>query len=330
VTARSTVVKDSASRNFIGVPMLAPVNLPNPVSSKNRICVIYNPMARGGRAQRMRTRLEALGADCSFLPTDAPGAAITLATEAIEKGFETIVASGGDGTLNEVVNGIANAPDGLNRARLGLMPLGTVNVFAKELCYPVNLERAWRTILRGTEKQIDLGCAEFLEGGEPRKRYFVQLGGAGLDARAIQLVEWKEKQRVGQLAYIFAGLRALREPQPAITCETEHREHVGKLVLLGSGRFYGGMVPVFPQANLTDGKLHACVFEKLNLWVFVRYAMGFISGNVKPPSSVRYLQSKEFKLYSKADVPFELEGDLIGRLPATFSVCDQRIRVIVP
>ena len=94
-------------------------------------------MARGGKAKRLRKRLESLGADCTFLPTQGPGAAIDLTVDAIEKGFETIVASGGDGTLNEVVNGIATAPDGLNRARLALVPLGTVNVFAKELCYPV-------------------------------------------------------------------------------------------------------------------------------------------------------------------------------------------------
>jgi len=287
-------------------------------------------MARGGQAQRMRKKLEALGADCAFLPTDAPGAATALAAEAVGKGFETIVASGGDGTLNEVVNGIVNAPDGLKRARLGLVPLGTVNVFAKELCYPVNLERAWRTIERGTEKAIDLGCAEYEEASAPRKRYFVQLGGAGLDARAIQLVDWKQKRRVRQLAYVIAGFKALMETQPQITCETEHREYAGKLVLLGNGRFYGGMLPVFPLANLTDGLLHACVFEKLNPWILFRYATGFISGNVKPSSSVRYLRSKEFKLYSRDNVPFELEGDLIGQLPATFRICRERIRVVVP
>lgn len=299
-------------------------------ASKKRTCVIYNPAARGGHAQRMRKKLEELGAACTFIPTDGPGAAITLTTEAIENGFETIVASGGDGTLNEVVNGIVNAQDGLKRARLALMPLGTVNVFAKELCYPVNLERAWQTVERGVEKRIDLGCAEFEKDGVPQKRYFVQLGGAGLDARAIQLVDWKQKQRVRQLAYIIAGFKALIETQPTITCESERREHVGKLVLLGNGRFYGGMLPVFPLANLHDGLLHACVFEKLNLWTVFRYALGYISGNVNPPSSVRYLQSKEFKLHSKESVPFELEGDLIGQLPATFRICDKKVRVVIP
>ena len=299
-------------------------------TSKNRICVIYNPVARGGQAQRMRKRLEALGADCTFVPTDAPGAATALATKAVEDGFETIVASGGDGTLNEVVNGIVNAPEGQHRARLGLVPLGTVNVFAKELCYPVNLERAWQTILRGIEKKIDLGCAEFESAGAAQKRFFVQLGGAGLDARAVQLVDWKQKQKIRQLAYVIAGFKALMETQPRIICETGHREYVGKLVLLGNGRFYGGMLPVFPLANLDDGLLHACVFERLNLWIMFWYAIGFISGNVRPPSSVRYLQSKEFKLHSKDVVPFELEGDLIGRLPATFRICKERVRVVVP
>lgn len=309
--------------------MLPPVSDSNS-HNRNRVCLIYNPMARGGKAKRVRRKLEALGADCTFLPTDGPGAAIRLTEDAIKNGFETIVASGGDGTLNEVVNGIANAPDGLKRARLGLVPLGTVNVFAKELCYPVNLKRAWQTVVRGNERLIDLGRAEYEENGESRVRFFVQLGGAGLDARAIQLVNWSQKQRYLKFAYVIAGFKALMERQPLMTCEADRREYNGRLVLLGNGKFYGGMLPVFPMANLADEQLHACVFENVKWWTLLRYAMGLVSGNSHPPSSVSFLRSKKFKLHSREPVPFELEGDLIGQLPVTFSVSDQKIRVVVP
>jgi len=194
----------------------------------------------------------------------------------------------------------------------------------------VNLARAWQAIARGNERLIDLGCADYEENGNTRRRFFVQLGGAGLDARAIQLVDWKQKQRLLQFAYVIAGFKALMEKQPRITCEADHREYRGRLVLVGNGKFYGGMLPVFPLANLADEQLHACVFENVSFWTMFRYAIRLFSGSTHPPSGVHYLRSKKMKLYSDEEVPFELEGDLVGHLPATFSVWDERIRVIVP
>ena len=88
---------------------------------------------------------------CAFKATAAPGDARRLAAEAVRDGFESIVAAGGDGTVNEVLNGIGDAPDGFARARLGVLPLGTVNVFARELKIPLRLERAWEVLQRGRE-----------------------------------------------------------------------------------------------------------------------------------------------------------------------------------
>ena len=126
----------------------------------------------------------------------------------------SIVAAGGDGTVNEVLNGLGDAPDGFARARLGVLPLGTVNVFARELEIPLRIERAWEILQRGRETRIDLPRVEFSANGVRQKRYFVQLAGAGLDARAIELVDWSHKKKAGPLAYVIAGLKALRERQP--------------------------------------------------------------------------------------------------------------------
>src|SRR5437773_8109408 len=121
-----------------------------------RICVIFNPAARGEKAKRFRNHLDTLSTKCALKPTFAAGAGRTLAAEAVREGFEVIVAGGGDGTVNEVLNGIGDYPGGFARARLGVLPLGTVNVFAREIGMPLSLRRAWEVIRRGRESAIDL------------------------------------------------------------------------------------------------------------------------------------------------------------------------------
>ena len=143
-----------------------------------RKCVIFNPTARGEKAKRFRRHLDAIANECALKLTAAPGEARKLAKEAVAEGFEVIVAGGGDGTINEVLNGIGDAPDGFKRACLGVLPLGTVNVFAREMGIPSKLESAWEVIRKERESKIDLPWVEFGANGNRQKRYFVQLAGA--------------------------------------------------------------------------------------------------------------------------------------------------------
>ncbi|MCX6895904.1 MAG: diacylglycerol kinase family protein, partial [Verrucomicrobia bacterium] len=178
-----------------------------------RTCVIFNPAAKGQKAGRLRARLNIISQHAALKQTAGAGDARRLAAEAIAEGCTTVIAAGGDGTVNEVVNGIGDAR-AFDRVRLGVLPLGTVNVFARELKIPADPARAWKLILRGRYTRIDLGWAEFSKDAKPQRQYFMQLDGAGLDARAIELVDWRQKKKIGPLAYIVAGLKALREPQP--------------------------------------------------------------------------------------------------------------------
>src|SRR5579884_3410049 len=125
-----------------------------------RICVIFNPTARGEKAKRFRRHLDEIGAECALKQTVSAGRARPLAAEAVREGFETVIAAGGDGTLNEVLNGIGDVPDGFERARLGVLPLGTVNVFAKELGMPAGLKQGWQILRAGNETRIDLPMVE--------------------------------------------------------------------------------------------------------------------------------------------------------------------------
>lgn len=295
-----------------------------------RTCVIFNPTARGDKAKRFRRHLDEIASHCSLKLTTAPGDARRLAAGAVHEGFDIVTAAGGDGTVHEVLNGLADAPDGLNRARLAVLPLGTVNVFARELGIPAALERAWDVVRRGHEARVDLPWADFQHNGSPQRRCFAQLGGAGLDARAIELVDWPLKKKIGPLAYVAAGLRALAENPSCITAAGGEASATGGLVLIGNGRLYGGSFRIFPRADLRDGLLDVRVFPRVSWLTLAHCGPQLLLRGTLPASAARSFHAATLTLTSPSRAPFELDGELVGQLPATFSVQREGLRVIVP
>ena len=294
------------------------------------VCVIFNPTARGEKAATFRRLLNLLSSECTLRPTIGPGSAQSLAAEAVRAGFHTIVAAGGDGTLNEVLNGIAEVEDGFTRARLAVLPLGTVNVFAKELGLPSSLQAAWEVVRAGHERRIDVARADFVTGAGPAHRYFAQMAGAGWDARAVELVDWEWKKKVGAFAYVTAGLKALREPAPRIVVESDGQRTEGELVLIGNGVYYGGRWRVFPKASLCDGLLEASIFPRVNWSGILRGSLGLLMGQLYSAGGVRHLRGQSIHLTSDPPALFHVEGEKAGRLPATFSVEERKLRVVTP
>ena len=292
--------------------------------------MIFNPVAKGDKARRFRESLDTFAAGCALKKTTAVGDARRLATEAIHEGFDLIIAAGGDGTLNEVLNGLGDAPDGFTRACLGVLPLGTVNVFAREFGIPLQPERAWDVIRQGSETCADLAWVEFTLHGRIERRYFAQLAGAGLDARAIELVSWSLKKKIGPLAYIFAGLRALTGKLPPITATDGSRSLTGELILIGNGRLYGGNYKVFPGATPRDGKLDVCAFPSAGWLTLSRCALPLLLHGRLPEAVVRRFQSETFTLTCESAAALELDGELVGHLPATFSLRRDGLRVLAP
>jgi len=274
--------------------------------------------------------LDDLGAQITLKLTTAAGDARRLAAEAVGEGCETIVAAGGDGTLNEVLNGIGEAPEGFERARLGLLPLGTVNVFARELAIPTRLEVAWRAIQQGRETRIDLPRVEYHASGTPQRRYFAQLAGAGLDARAIERVQWQLKKKIGPLAYVVAGLQALLGAQSKTTAAGGGRSATGELVLIGNGGLYGGPYKLFPAADMRDGQLEVCVFPRVTWLTLARCGPSLLLRGRLPASIGEHFSAESLTLTSSQPTPLEVDGEFIGHLPATFSLQRSRLRVIVP
>jgi len=310
--------------------------------------VIFNPAAKGDKARRFRRHLDAFADECEVKLTGAIGDARRLAAEAVKAGFETIVAAGGDGTVNEVLNGLGDVPEGFARARLAVLPLGTVNVFARELRLPMKLKAAWQIIQHGREIRIDLPRAESkplaaavpyatdqrlatsaaTDGVEPR--YFAQMAGAGLDSRAVELVEWQVKKRLGPLAYVVAGLKAMRLAPCQMTVTGGGHSACGQLVLVGNGQRYGGEFRLFPKADLLDGLIDVCVFPRVNWLRLMLCAPSLLLRGTAPASLTEHFQAETLTVASVSQMPLQADGELIGQLPASFSIEKSKLRVVVP
>lgn len=294
------------------------------------ICLIFNPAARGEHARRQRQWLETLGSQCELKPTGAPGDARRLAAEALDRGIETIVAAGGDGTMNEVLNGFGDVHNGFERGVLGVLPVGTANVFAKELGMPTDPRRAWNIILRGREQRIDLLFAELMAAGGKQRRYFLQLAGAGLDARATELVNWSLKKRCAYLAYILAAIKAWLRNRYSIRGAIDGQSIQGELVLIGSGKLYGGNFTFFPEGRVDDGKIHVCVYSKITIRTLLYLVLSIAFRRARSDRDVRYLKAETLTLESDSLVPMELDGEASGHLPALVSIKPKGLRIIVP
>ena len=198
--------------------------------------IVFNPTAQGDHARRSIDALGRRSGEARLLPTQHAGHATELAAQAVEEGATTVVAAGGDGTVNEVLNGLALAPDGFRRARLAVLPFGTVNVFAKELGIPGDLDGAWETAVGPGERHIDVACLEWDDG---RRRRFVQMAGAGLDSLSISRVRWGLKKRLGPVAYLWSCIEVMFLPRPRVLIESEGERWEGVLAAVGNGRYLG-------------------------------------------------------------------------------------------
>jgi YegS/Rv2252/BmrU family lipid kinase len=292
-------------------------------------CIIFNPSARGERADVLCARVETLFPNCVWRRTNEAGHARGLAAQAVRDGFQTIIAAGGDGTANEVVNGIGDVSGGFDSTHFGVLPLGTVNVFARELGLPRDLPGAVKVLKEGKTMTIDLGRAEYTAAGSPQQRFFIQLAGAGLDSRSIELVNWELKKKLGPLAYLVAGCQAMRETQPLIVVRGETPAS-GQMVLIGNGRFYGGSFAVFPAASLQDGLLDVCVLPKVTWPRLLAAAPGLLTGRLFELCSALHFSLPSVTLTSASRVILQLDGENACELPATLSIRPKALRVIVP
>ena len=278
--------------------------------------VILNPAARSERAKAAWRRIEKLP-NCTMRATSAPGDARNVAEAAVKEGFKTIVAAGGDGTVNEVVNGIVGSD-----VALGILPVGTMNVFAAELGLPGDLDEAWAIIQAGRTRRVDLLRAN--------QQYFVQLAGVGLDAQVVQATSWNFKKNFGPLSYLISAAQIAARKPPRLYVEADDQVREGSFVLIGNGRYYGGPLAFFKDARIDDGKLDVLIFKNLAYLDIARYITNVFIGKHTGLPDVDYFQTKKAMVRSDEDVPVEVDGEVVGNLPVTFRISSRKLKVVVP
>ncbi len=286
-----------------------------------RIKLIANPVSGGDARPRIQTALELLhsyGAEVDLCLTDARGDARKAAERALSEGYDRIVAAGGDGTLNEVVNGVAS-PD----LPIAFLPLGTVNVFALEAEIPMQLEKACALAVHGSPRQITLGRI----GDE----LFLLMVSAGWDAEAVTHVRSGLKRLVGRLAYAVSALEVLllRPPASMELVLPDGNCHAGFGVVVSNCRYYGGRYVVTPEASMHRDDLEVCLLRQGSRLAMLKFATGLLLKRPLQAPLVEFFTLTSAELRGE-NVSVQVDGDAWGGLPVRFEVVPRAVTMVLP
>lgn len=258
-------------------------------------------------------------AEADFALTEAAGDAKKIAKEAAGQNYDAVLAVGGDGTINEVINGIAGTD-----VTLGVVPLGTANVFAIQMGLPGDIKEACELLFEGKTVDIDLGRIN--------KHYFACMAGIGFDAHVIKAADCRMKKVFGALSYIFAAMMAYfsyRFTEIKIKIDGQKIKKNGHLVLVFNGKYYGGQMVLAPKADLVDGYLDVCIFKRKNIFSFISYAYGIFKGNLHKYTTVEYCRCKKISIKGKTRHPLHADAEYIGETPAKIKIFPKHLKVAV-
>ncbi|CAM3014478.1 diacylglycerol kinase [Paenibacillus sediminis] len=290
-----------------------------------RARLIYNPTS--GREEMRRRlpdilqRLDEAGIEATCHATTGEGDATRAAADAVERGgYDLIIAAGGDGTLNEVINGMAEKE---NLPPLGYFPVGTTNDFARAMGIPRNWEDCCNLIIRGELRPIDVGKAN--------DRYFVNIAGGGKLTELTYEVPSKLKTMIGQLAYYLKGIEKMTNLSPTeLIIQAEGQEMLHDefmMFLIANTNSVGGFEKLAPGARIDDGLFDVIALKKCNLPEFVRLVTLALRGEHLNDPHVVYFRTDYMEVTSPAHVQLNLDGELGGVLPATFQMLPQHLRI---
>jgi diacylglycerol kinase (ATP) len=293
--------------------------------SQPRVLILFNPFA--GQAYNLKQTLESAaeiwrnhGWVVELRPTQAPGDATVQAREAASKGFDVVVAAGGDGTVNEVMNGLVGTS-----TALAVLPIGTVNIWARELGLSMDLRRAAAAFLQAQIEQIDVGKAG--------TRHFLLMAGIGFDAAVTAIINPREKKMLGAIAYVKQALQLA-------WCFQGIKSHIrvdGKrirgrvlLVVIGNSQLYGGVVKLTAHAVVNDGLLDVCIIKGRSMLVAPLRLMSVFTRRYNRDPKVEYYRAQKVQIKGKKTFPVQIDGDYLGNTPMIFEVVPGGVRVLVP
>ncbi len=290
-----------------------------------RAKLIYNPASRGAvgpwRQRRIERALLAGGIETEVCTAVRPGDARQYAVSARDGSCGMVLCAGGDGTINEVINGIAGS-----NLLLGILPMGTGNVLAWELGIPLDPLGACAVVTGGMERTIDLGRSS---GGH----YFSCMTGVGIDAQIVREVTPAAKGLLGSLAYLIGGIGTLiHHGLTELSIEMDGRKPpvVGYATVICNAARYGGRFRLCPAAVIDDGWFDVCILQKRDSLALLRSGISVIMNNHQRMQGISFTRARSVLVSSSQKVLVQSDGDIIGATPMGFSIAPRALRVMVP
>jgi YegS/Rv2252/BmrU family lipid kinase len=273
--------------------------------------------------QELASNLESLGVAVDLKLTSRPGEATEIAARAARNGSSDIIVAGGDGTINEAIQGLAGT-----KARLAIIPRGTGNVLARELGLPLDDAQAIAVAAQGNSRRIYLGLA--IDETINVSRHFVLMAGIGLDASVVRRVQPSLKKRIGKGAFWISGLSHLAtwNPRP-FTLEIDGVKYEATFAAVGKAPRYGGDLAITPGARLDQREFEVCIIQttsRLRYLHLLSHAMR--AGMPRNNPEVQFVKAVTVKAHGDAQV--QVDGELLGHLPMRFEIAPHSLEVIVP
>jgi diacylglycerol kinase (ATP) len=302
-------------------------------NSIHEALLIFNPTAgrsrgvRPGTLERARKALAGQGIESELAPTDGPGSAPELARRAVRDRRQMVIVCGGDGTLNEVVNGLAGST-----VPLALLPAGTANVFAKELGLPWDIEKAASLIPGSRFRRIALGHVKAAE-LEKEGRYFLSLAGAGPDGAIVRAVNQALKDSTGTFAFWLEGFGQLASYKfPRFRVKFDNKSADGTLIITGRTKHYGGPLQITTRADLYGNDFELMVCSTTSRWKYLSYVPLLLAGRLRHARDIRFVRTTALHCEPIDNEPIwvQVDGEAAGRLPAEFRIVADALTLAIP
>jgi diacylglycerol kinase (ATP) len=299
--------------------------------------LIHNPNAgNGGSGRRKmldqaRRIFSSAGIEAELIETRGPGDATVMAQQASADGRQLVIACGGDGTLNEVVNGLASQQNG-HRVPLALLPGGTANVLAKELNLPWDIPGAAEKLIHGELRDIALGLATPLQQPE-KKRYFLSVAGAGPDGMIVYSIDLDLKARVGILAYWWQGAREVfRYKFPHFRVSGGGKKVDATLVVVGRTKHYGGPFKITTGADLYENEFELMALTTQSGFRYLSYLPSLWMNKLRGTTGVHFWKSDSIVCEPLDSNPVyaQIDGEPLARLPVEFKIIPHALQLLVP
>jgi diacylglycerol kinase (ATP) len=301
-----------------------------------KACVILNPAAGPGDFHRHLSRaishLQTYGWQVDRRETEQKGDATRLARQAADTGYDVAIAVGGDGTINEVANGLVGTC-----TALGVIPSGTANVYAADVGIPIwgplrpqAVEAAAEIIHTGRRCRIDLGHVQFADG---QQRHFFMWCGVGLDAAVTREVTSEHTRRLGMAAWVIASvLVAVNFMGTAGRVVVDGRSERKRVLwaVISNGQLYGRLWRIAPAAKMDDGRLDMTVFEGHDVLSTIRHMAGLVFGRSARDPTVHQYQGCTITIRTRTPLPVHVDAEPLGTTPVRVKVVPQALDVILP